>query len=250
MGRAVPYLRGYGPTSFRSAATVRSGEQAALGEDLRALLDALRIEAAWLGGYDWGGRAACVVAATWPARVEGLVTCNGYNVQDIARALRPATPEAERRLWYQYYFHSERGRAGLAKDRRALCELLWQLWSPTWSFDAATFARTAASFDNADFVDVVIHSYRHRFGLVAGDAACAATEARLALQPVIAVPTIALFGTADGVSPPPASLDAGDHFSGPFEARLIADAGHALPQEAPAAFVRAMLDVRRMRAGV
>ncbi len=176
----VPYLRGFGPTRFLRADTPRSGEQAALGADLLALMDALALPQAVLAGYDWGGRAACVVAALWPERCAGLLSFNSYNIQHIDRAMLPDTPENEQRLWYQYYFHSERGRAGLARDRRALCRLLWRTWSPTWSFDDATYARSAAAFDNPDFVDVVIHSYRHRFGLVAGDPALADIEARLA----------------------------------------------------------------------
>jgi pimeloyl-ACP methyl ester carboxylesterase len=158
----VPYLRGYGPTRFLSPGTPRSGQQAALGHDLQALLDALSIPSAVLGGYDWGGRAACVVAALWPERARGLVSCGGYNIQDIAASATPRPPDEEHRYWYQYYFHGERGRAGLTKYRRELCKLLWQLWSPSWKFDDATFERTAASFDNPDFVDVVIQSYRHR----------------------------------------------------------------------------------------
>jgi pimeloyl-ACP methyl ester carboxylesterase len=196
----IPYLRGYGPTRFRDPAALRSGQQAALAADLLALLDALALPDAVLAGYDWGGRAACIVAALWPDRARGLVTCTGYNIQNIAAAGAPASPEHERRLWYQYYFHAERGRAGLTVNRRALCRLLWQLWSPEWQFDDATFDRSAAAFDNPDFVDVVIHSYRHRFGSLApGDPAYDAIERQLAAQPVITVPTINLHGDADGV---------------------------------------------------
>ena len=158
----VSYLRGFGPTRFLSAETPRSGEQAALGADLLALMDGLRIERATLGGYDWGGRAACVVAALWPQRVGALVSCNSYNIQDIARAIEPAPPSEEAAFWYQYYFHSERGQRGLTKDRRGIARLLWRQWSPTWAFDDATFERTASAFDDPDFVEVVIHSYRHR----------------------------------------------------------------------------------------
>ena len=225
----VPYLRGFGDTRFLSAATPRSGEQAALGADLLALMDALAIPRAVLAGYDWGGRAACVVAALWPERCAGLLTFNSYNIQDIARAMRPISPANEHRLWYQYYFHSERGRAGLAADRRALCRLLWHLWSPTWAFDDATFERTAVAFDNPDFVDVVIHSYRHRFGLVAGDPALADIERRLAAQPAITVPTISFDGSDDGVrSPAPAAHDA-SHFTRPALASVGAGRG---PQHA------------------
>ena len=149
----VPYLRGYGPTQFLSPQTLRSGQQAALGQDLLDLMDALRLQTALLVGFDWGGRGACVVSALWPERVRGLVTAGGYNIQNIAGSVEPAAPEREHRMWYQYYFHTERGRAGLTKNRDALCKLLWQLWSPTWKFDDATYQRTAASFHNPDFVD-------------------------------------------------------------------------------------------------
>src|SRR5579863_172858 len=181
----VPYLRGFGPTRFISAQTPRSGQQAALGNDLRETMDALAIERAVLAGYDWGGRAACIVAALWPERVRGLVTGNGYNLQNIPAAAKPLDPLSEHRLWYQYYFHSERGRAGLEANRRPLARLLWQLWSPPWSFDDATFARSAASFDNPDFVAVTIQSYRHRYGYAAGDPALEEIEKRLAAQPKI-----------------------------------------------------------------
>jgi pimeloyl-ACP methyl ester carboxylesterase len=240
----VPYLRGYGATRFLADETPRSGEQAALAFDLKALMDALKIERAVLGGYDWGGRAACIVSALWPERVVALVTGNSYNIQNIARAEEPLPAEQEAALWYQYYFHSERGRAGLAADRRGVTRLLWRMWSPTWSFDAATFERSAVAFDNADFVDVVIHSYRHRFGLVAGDPAVADIEARLVVQPTIGVPTIAIDGDRDGVNFGTAG-HAGK-FSGPFAFRVFKDAGHNLPQERPADWGRAVLDARGM----
>ena len=237
----VPYLRGYGATRFRSPDAPRSGEQAVLGTDLLALMDALQLSQAVLAGYDWGGRAACIVAALWPERVRGLVSCgDGYNIQDIAAAGTPAPPQKEHRLWYQYYFHSERGRVGLAADRRAVCRLLWQLWSPSWHFGEAIFERTAAAFDNPDFVDVVIHSYRHRFGLVPGDPAAAAVERRLAAKPSIAVPTIVLHGSDDGVSPPHESDGHQRHFTAAFQQRHVAGAGHNLPQEAPDAMVAAV----------
>jgi pimeloyl-ACP methyl ester carboxylesterase len=238
----IPYLRGYGPTTFRDAATPRSGQQASLGADLLALMDALAIPSAVLGGYDWGGRAACIVAALWPERAAGLVSCGtGYNIQNIAAAGQPAPPEEEYRYWYQYYFHTERGRAGLARNRRSLCRLIWRLWSPSWRFDDATFEQTAASFDNPDFVAIVIHSYRHRYGGIPGDPALDAIEHRLAAQPAIAVPTIVLQGADDGVDPPPAAdLDA-PHFRSFYERRVIPGAGHNLPQEAPDAFADAVL---------
>lgn len=243
----VPYLRGFGPTRFLADGTPRSGEQAALGADLLALMDALRVPRAVLAGYDWGGRAACVVAALWPQRCAGLVSFNSYNIQDIARAMEPDTPANEHRLWYQYYFHSERGRAGLAQDRRALTRLLWQLWSPTWQFDDAAFARSAAAFDNPDFVDVVIHSYRHRFGLVPGDPAYADIERALAAQPPITVPAITFDGADDGVRPPAAAAAHAHRFSGPRSHRVVPGVGHNMPQELPAVFAAAVLELTRSR---
>lgn len=237
----VPWLRGYGGTRLLGAA-MRSGQQAALAHDLLALLDALAIPRAVLAGYDWGGRAACILAALWPERVAGLVSANGYNIQDIAAAARPLPPHAEQRLWYQYYLHGERGAAGLAADRRGFCSLLWGMWSPEWRFDAATFDRSAASFENPDFVPVVVHSYRHRFGLVPGDPACADTERRLAAQPPIPVPTITLDGAADGVAGPPRS--AAHHaslFPRHLGHRVLPGIGHNIPQEAPQDFAEAIL---------
>lgn len=239
----IPFLRGYGPTRFLSSTTLRSGQQAALGADLLALLDALEIDQAILGGYDWGGRAACIVAALDPARARGLVSVNGYNIQDIATARRPADPEKEYRLWYQYYLHGERGRTGLTDNRRAFCRLLWSLWSPTWRFDDDTYARSAAAFDNPDFVDVVVHSYRHRFGIVDGDPRFDDIERRLSAMPPITVPTITLEGDTDGVSPPGGRLANSTHFTGRHENRIVANAGHNLPQEAPEAFADAILDI-------
>jgi pimeloyl-ACP methyl ester carboxylesterase len=239
----TPYLRGYGPTRFRSPDTLHSGQQAVLAHDLLALMDALAISRAVLAGYDWGGRAACIVAALWPERVRGLVSGNGYNIQDIAAAGRPAAPENELRYWYQYYFHGERGRAGLEQNRRALCKLLWKLWSPNWRFDDATFERSAASFDNPDFVPVVIHSYRHRFGLMPGDPNVEDTERRLAAQPRIAVPSIALDGGADGVTPQGGSERHDRFFTGRYQRRVIPGVGHNLPQEAPQEFAEAVLSL-------
>ncbi len=241
----VPYLRGFGPTRFLAADTPRSGEQAALGADLLALMDALAIPRAVLAGYDWGGRGACVVAALWPERCAGLLSFNSYNVQDIARAMQPDTPDNERSLWYQYYFHNERGRLGLAKDRRALCRLLWRTWSPTWHFDDATFERSAAAFDNPDFVDVVIHSYRHRFGLVPGDPALAEIERALALQPAITVPTLTFDGADDGVRPAAAAAQHGHHFSGPRSHSVVPGVGHNMPQEVPQQFADAVMALVR-----
>ena len=239
----VPYMRGYGGTRFLDAATPRSGEQAAFGADLLALLDALSIPRAVLAGYDWGGRACCVVAALWPERCAGLVSLNSYNIQNIARAMEPDTPENERSLWYQYYFHNERGRAGLEKDRRGIARLLWRTWSPTWPFDDATFERSAPAFDHPDFVDVVIHSYRHRFGLVPGDPAYADIEARLAQQPAIGVPSITFDGVDDGVRPPADAAQHAARFTGPRSHRIVPGAGHNLPQEKPQLFADAVMEL-------
>ncbi|AOO81331.1 alpha/beta fold hydrolase [Bosea vaviloviae] len=237
----VPYLRGYGPTRFLSDSTLRSGEQAVLGNDLRLLLDALKLEKAILGGFDWGGRAACIVAALWPERCAGLVTANGYSIQNIAKSLEPSAPEREYAHWYQYYFHNERGRAGLTQNRREICRLLWTLWSPEWRFGAETFERSALAFDNPDFVEVVIHSYRHRYGLVIGDASVAGIEQALAAQPVIAVPAIVLEGEADTVDPALGADGHRRHFLGHFAHRLLPHIGHNIPQEAPEPFAEAIV---------
>lgn len=239
----VPYLRGYGPTRFRDKATPRSGEQAALGADLIALIDALGITRAIFAGYDWGGRAACVGAALWPERCAGLVSLNSYNIQDIARAMVPLRPEREVPLWYQYYFQLERGRAGLAANRREIAKILWRQWSPNWAFDDATFERTAAAFDNPDYVDVVIHSYRHRFGLADGDPHYADVQRRLAALPAIAVPAITLDGAGDGVALANDGTATAAKFTGPRSHRVIPRAGHNLPQEEPEAFAGAVMEL-------
>ena len=239
----VPYIRGYGATRFLSPQTPRSGQQAAFGRDLLELMDALQLPRAVLAGYDWGGRAACIVAALWPERVRGLISATGYNIQDIAASRTPAAPEQEHRLWYQYYFHSERGRAGLQANRRELCRLLWRLWSPNWTFDAATYERSAASFDNPDFVELVIHSYRHRFGYAPGDPQLEPLERLLAAQPKITVPTIVLHGGGDGVNPAAGSATHARFFTGPYQRRVIPSIGHNVPQEAPAEVAMAVLDL-------
>jgi pimeloyl-ACP methyl ester carboxylesterase len=236
----VPWLRGYGATRLLDPATPRSGQQAALGADLLALMDALGIGRAALAGYDWGGRAACIVAALWPERVAGLVTVGGYNVQAIAQCFRPAPAERELAFWYIWYFNMERGRAGLAANRRDICRTLWRLWSPNWAFDEATFERTAASWDNPDFVEIVIHSYRHRHQAAPGDPALEEIERRLAARPPIVVPTIVLEGAADTVDPPHASPPDPALFPALRGHRVIPRAGHFLPREAPEAFVAAL----------
>jgi pimeloyl-ACP methyl ester carboxylesterase len=239
----IPTLRGYGQTRFRHAATPRSGQQAALGKDLLDLMDALAIPRAVLAGYDWGGRAACIVAALWPGRAAGLVSCTGYNIQDIAASVHPVPAEQEHRWWYQYYFHTERGRAGLSADRRGIAKLLWRLWSPDWAFDDATFEASATAFDNPDFVDVVIQSYRHRFAYAPGDPALEAIEAQLAAKPAIPVPTICIHGETDGVGPVEGSAAHHRFFTGPYARRVFPKVGHNPPQEAPEAFARAILDL-------
>ena len=206
-------------------------------------MDALAIPRAALMGYDWGGRAACIVAALWPERVRALVTGAGYNIQDIAGSVTPLAPETEHRYWYQYYFHTARGRAGLEANSGELGKLLWRLWSPSWRFDEATYARSAASFDNPDFVEIVVHSYRHRFGYAAGDPALEAIERELARQPVIAAPTIALWGADDGVDPPADADKDARRFSGRYARRVLPGIGHNIPQEAPHATVAALLEL-------
>jgi pimeloyl-ACP methyl ester carboxylesterase len=242
----VPYLRGFGPTRFLAETTPRSGQQAALGNDLRELMDALSLERAVLAGYDWGGRAACIVAALWPQRVRGLVTVNCYNIQNIPAAEAPAAPAQEHRLWYQWYFQMQRGRAGVEANRRELCRLLWRLWSPHWSFDEVTFERSATSFDNPDFVAVTIDSYRHRYGNAPGDPKLAEIERQLAQQPKITVPTIALQGEADGVHQPESSAHHAAFFTGPYQRRVLPRIGHNPPQEDPKTFAAAVIEMMRI----
>ena len=237
----IPYLRGFGPTKFLSSDTIRSGQQAALAYDLIALMDALSIEKAIVCGYDWGGRAACIVSALFPNRVIGLVSMAGYNIQNIPKYSEPVAPEIEMLNWYQYYFHSERGRLGLTRYRKELCRLLWRNWSPTWKFDDDTFEATAVSFNNPDFVEVVVHSYRHRYGLANGDPKFEAIEQSLQKQPTIEVPAIILDAEADGVEPFSGTGKDASYFEGGYERRIVKGIGHNLPQEAPAEFARAIL---------
>jgi pimeloyl-ACP methyl ester carboxylesterase len=245
----VPYLRGYGPTRFRDPSTPRSGEQAAVGADLMALMDALGVRRAVVAGYDWGGRAACIAAALWPDRCIGLVSVNSYLIQNIARAMVPAKPEHEVPLWYQYYFQLERGRAGLTANRREIAQILWKQWSPNWHFDDATFERTAVAHDNPDYVAVVIHSYRHRFGLAEGDPQYAGLQRRLAELPAISVPTITLDGDADGVVPATDGTATAAKFTGRRTHHVIPHAGHNLPQEEPEAFAAAMMELVKAQSG-
>lgn len=243
----VPYLRGYGKTRFLKLSAPRSGQQAALGNDLLELMNYLKIDKAILVGYDWGGRAACIVSALWPERVIGLVSIGGYNIQNIPHANEPSDPEQEYRYWYQWYFSTARGRAGLEKNRRKICRLLWKLWSPNWHFSDEEYERTAISFDNPDFVEVVIHSYRHRYGLTAGDPLLEDIENQLLKQPLISVPTIDIEPACDGVGRPGGSLDDSHMFMGPFDRRVIPIAGHFLPRESVFAVVQAVLDLKTLK---
>ena len=239
----VPYLRGFGTTRFREPATLRSGEQAALGADVLALINALGIKRAIFAGHNWGGRAASIAAVLWPERCAGLVTVNSYLIQDLSRALVPISPQYEVALWYEYYFQIERGRAGLAANRREIARILWDQWSPDWDFDDAVFERTARAHDNPDYVDVVIHSYRHRFGLAAGDPRYTDLQRRLASMPAIAVPSITLDGDADGVLPASDGRASAAKFTGRRAHRIVPGVGHNLPQEAPEAFAAAVMEL-------
>ena len=247
----VPYLRGFGPTRFREASAFRGGEQAAIGQDLLDLADALKLPRFAVAGYDWGNRAACIAAALHPERVRAGVFIGGYTIQDTLAPSQPIAPDRERALWYQWYLNTERGRLGLAKNRRALCKLLWESWSPAWTFTDETFEKTALSFDNPDFVDVSVHSYRHRNGGAAGEPRFAEVERQLAARPKIIVPAITLYGTTDGVAggPPPESADR-TNFTNLLEHRVVDGAGHFPPREQPGAVAAAILEsLKRSRQG-
>jgi pimeloyl-ACP methyl ester carboxylesterase len=239
----VPYLRGYGPTRFLDPNEPRMAQQAAIGQDLIEFMDTLGLRAAGLAGYDWGGRAACIAAILVPERVRALVTIGGYNVQNTVVPSQPASAVAERAYWYQWYFNTERGRRGLERNRREICQLLWQEWSPNWRFDQATFDRTAASFDNPDFVPVVIHSYRVRHGNAPSDPRYDEVEQRLAARPPITVPTVVLHGAADTVGPPGRSEGELSRFPAGTVRRVVPGVGHFMPREEPRAVVDALLKV-------
>ena len=242
----VPYLRGYGTTSFISSETLRNGQPSALALDAIALMDALKIDSAIVAGFDWGARSADIVAALWPQRCRGIVSVSGYLIGSQEANKKPLPPAAELQWWYQFYFATERGELGYRQYTRDFNKLIWQLASPKWQFDDATFDRTAASFDNPDHVSIVIHNYRWRLGLARGESQYDELEQRLAKGPVITVPTITLEGDANGAFHPPASVYAGK-FPGKYEHRLITGGiGHNLPQEAPQAFAQAILDVGLM----
>jgi len=236
----VPYLRGYGPTRFLDPHEPRMAQQAAIGQDLLEFMAALDLAPAALAGYDWGGRAACIAAILAPERVRALVTIGGYNVQNTVTLAPPASAKAERSYWYQWYFNTERGRQGLERNRHDICRLLWQEWSPTWRFDQATYDRTAPSFDNLDFVPVVIHSYRHRHGNAPGDRHLDAIERRLAERPAITVPTVILHGADDTVGAPRRAEAELPHFPAGTERRVVPGVGHFMPREEPKAVVDAL----------
>jgi pimeloyl-ACP methyl ester carboxylesterase len=239
----VPYLRGYGTTRFLSGDTVRNGQQSVVAVDIIALMDALKIEKATLAGFDWGARTACIIAALWPERCKALVSVSGYLIGSQESGKAPLPPKAELQWWYQYYFATERGRAGYDKNRRDFSKLIWQLASPKWDFDEATFDRTAAAFDNPDHVAIVIHNYRWRLDLAQGEAKYDDLEKKLAMFPVITVPTITLEGDANG-APHPEPAAYRNKFSGKYSSRVIKGGiGHNLPQEAPQAFAEAIVDV-------
>jgi pimeloyl-ACP methyl ester carboxylesterase len=237
----VPYLRGYGPTRFLDEAEPRKAQQAAIGQDLMDFMDALGLQSAALSGYDWGGRAACITALLAPERVRALVTIGGYNVQNALASPRPADSAVqERSYWYQWYFNTDRGEVGLQQNRHGICRLLWEEWSPTWKFDDATYDRTAPSFDNPDFVPIVIHSYRHRHGNAPGDPRFDAVERHLAERPPITVPTIVLHGADDTVSPPRRSEADMSMFPAGTARHIVPGAGHFMPREKPQAVVDAL----------
>ncbi|MGW9629605.1 alpha/beta fold hydrolase [Agromyces sp. NPDC055520] len=239
----VPSLRGHGATRFLDAATPRSGQQAALGRDVIDLMDALGIDRAILAGFDWGGRAACVAAALWPERVSGIVSVNSYLVQDIRSSMHPLRPDLEAGLWYFYYFLTERGRAGLEANRRGIAEVIWRRNSPDWAFDDAMLDRASEAFENPDYVDIVIHSYRHRLNHVDGAPDYRRLEGMLAALPPIAVPAVTLDGLADGNFPATDASASAAHFTAPREHHHVPHAGHNLPQEAPTAFAAAVVEV-------
>ncbi|WP_372346740.1 alpha/beta fold hydrolase [Streptomyces sp. KL116D] len=242
----IPYLRGHGETSFLRDDIFRSGEQAALGADVIAFMDALHIRRALYAGYDWGGRAADVAAALWPDRCSGLVSVNGYLIQNLAVADEPLTPSVESGYWYFFYFLTERGRKGLTRDREDLARVVWQRNSPEWRFTEAEFAQAAQLWTNPDYVDVVIHSYRHRMGAAPGAPRYAELERRLLGQPKIPVPSVTLDGKADGVTPWTDGSGYAAHFAGPWVHHVVPGAGHNLPQERPEAFVSAVLEVDKL----
>ncbi|WP_328618211.1 alpha/beta hydrolase [Amycolatopsis sp. NBC_00355] len=240
----VPFLRGYGPTVFKSAATVRNGQQTAVALDVIALMDTLKIDKAILGGYDWGSRTVAVIAALWPQRCRAVVPVSGYIITNLKANLQPLAPAAELGWWYQYYFATERGRAGYAANRHDFAKLIWKTASPTWNFDDATFDRSAAAFENPDHVAIVVHNYRWRLSLAPGEPQYEADERKLATGPAIGVPAITLASDFDGAAKDGKAYRA--KFTGKYEHRILDGIGHNVPQEAPHPFAQAIIDAARL----
>jgi pimeloyl-ACP methyl ester carboxylesterase len=237
----VPHLRGHGTTRFLANNSVRSGQQSVVALDTIALMDALKITKAIIAGYDWGARTAAIIAAVWPERCTAVVCANGYLINNLERNQRPLPPRSEQAWWYQYYFATERGRAGLEANRRELAKLIWQTNSPKWHFDDATFARSAEAFDNPDYVDIVVHNYRWRLSLAPGELRFDALERRLATGPVIQVPALTIEGDSDGIAPATDGSAYAAKFAGKWSHRIVQGAGHNLPQEAPREFAEAIV---------
>ncbi|MFH9400805.1 alpha/beta fold hydrolase [Streptomyces sp. NPDC017638] len=244
----VPYLRGHGSTRFLSRRTPRTAEQSAVALDIVALMDALKIDKAVLAGFDWGSRTAGIIAALWPERVKALVSTGGYLITDVKAQQNPAAASVEHNWWYQWYFATERGKKAMENvdERIALCRYVWTLVSPNWDFDDATFQRTARAFENPDYAAVVLYNYRWRIGLIESDRRYSRYETRLAARPPVHVPTIALDPALDPFTPAGGGSAYREHFTGPYEHRTLADVGHNLPQEAPAAFAQAVVDADRL----
>lgn len=238
----IPYLRGYGTTEFLSSKTFRNGQQSALAMDIIALMNALNIEKAIIAGFDWGARTACIIAAIWPERCKAIVSVSGYLIGNQESGKIPLNPGAELQWWYQFYFATERGRIGYDKNREAFAKLIWQIASPKWDFDDATFARTSPSFQNPDHVSVVIHNYRWRLGIVEGESKYDNIEKQLAGSPMITVPAITIEGDSNG-APHPDANDYAKKFTGKYSHRIFSNIGHNVPQEAPQVFAQAIIDV-------
>ncbi len=239
----TPFLRGFGETKFKNISTIRTGQQGAIAKDVIDFMDALKIPKAIIAGYDWGGRTSCIVSALWSERILGLVSVGGYTIQNILGNAEPLPPNMEQLYWYQYYFHTERGRKGLTKYRKELCKLLWSEWSPTWKFDDEVFEKTAEAYDNADFIEIVIHSYKHRYGIIDGDEKYDEIEKRLANSPKINVPTIVLDPEVDGFVKLFGIDNCSAHFTGKFKQVIVQGAGHNLPQEKPREFAEAIIEL-------
>lgn len=239
----TPFFRGFGETKFKTLTAMRTGQQAAIAKDIIDFMDALKIRKAIVGGYDWGSRTSCILSALWPDRFFGLVSVGGYTIQNISANAEPILPIMEQLYWYQYYFHTERGKKGLTKYRKELCKILWAEWSPAWKFDDATFEQSAVSFDNPDFIEIVIHSYRHRYGVVDGDSQYDEIEKLLTSIPKINIPAVVLDPEVDGFVKLFGIDNCSEHFTGKFKQIIIQGAGHNLPQEKPREFADAIIEL-------